>query len=420
MSSLPKPNTPILSTTKLSNKLIIPSSQQQQQHILLTPLNDENKCLKPVLAQNLIKNESSSSSKQDEANSSDSTNLLDDSLTSLQWLQHLNVMKSATSKAAAAEAAASATASETSTQDLSKKLADTPTSNIKISCISLNESKTAQNSSPSPNSTLSQPQLLQYRPLSPPLSTICSPSSSSSSSSSCSSFSSSSTSNKTAKQPNTIKPPLTIANLTNGTASPQTKRANNSANKLAKQASVVLAKEEINTESETRPQLQHQQSAPAGLQSSNFSYLKEREEFRTNCSIKPPYSYSQLIILSMKESSHAKMTLQMIYDWIIENFSYFKKADPAWQITFKNSIRHNLSLNKCFKKIARQKDEPGKGGFWTLDPEFEKQLNESSFSIRLSKSNENASSQQGNGNLKTNIFNFKRKRNNTNSPGKLG
>ena len=70
----------------------------------------------------------------------------------------------------------------------------------------------------------------------------------------------------------------------------------------------------------------------------------------------------------------------MIYDWIIENFSYFKKADPSWQITFKNSIRHNLSLKKCFKKIARQKDEPGKGGFWTLDPEFEKQLNENNFS----------------------------------------
>lgn len=102
--------------------------------------------------------------------------------------------------------------------------------------------------------------------------------------------------------------------------------------------------------------------------------LKEREEFRTNSSVKPPYSYSQLIILAMKESACVKMTLQMIYDWIIENFSYFKKADPSWQITFKNSIRHNLSLNKCFKKIARQKDEPGKGGFWTLDPDYEKQL----------------------------------------------
>ena len=54
--------------------------------------------------------------------------------------------------------------------------------------------------------------------------------------------------------------------------------------------------------------------------------------YRTNPHAKPVYSYSQLILLAMKQSGYEKMTLQMIYEWVAENFPYFKKMEPTWQV----------------------------------------------------------------------------------------
>ncbi|XP_034050515.1 forkhead box protein J1-B [Thalassophryne amazonica] len=89
-------------------------------------------------------------------------------------------------------------------------------------------------------------------------------------------------------------------------------------------------------------------------------------DYKTNPKVKPPYSYASLICMAMQASKQPKVTLSTIYSWITENFCYYRHAEPSWQ----NSIRHNLSLNKCFKKVPRQKDEPGKGGFWQIDPQY--------------------------------------------------
>ncbi|XP_005108651.1 forkhead box protein J1-B [Aplysia californica] len=89
-------------------------------------------------------------------------------------------------------------------------------------------------------------------------------------------------------------------------------------------------------------------------------------DYKTNPYVKPPYSYATLICMAMKATKKNKITLSSIYNWITDNFMYYRLTDPSWQ----NSIRHNLSLNKCFEKVARRKDEPGKGGFWRINPDY--------------------------------------------------
>jgi forkhead box protein J1 len=109
----------------------------------------------------------------------------------------------------------------------------------------------------------------------------------------------------------------------------------------------------------------------------------DQVDYKTNQYVKPPYSYATLIWMAMKASKKSKITLSAIYKWITENFKYYQTADPSWQ----NSIRHNLSLNKCFMKVPRRKDEPGKGGFWQIDPAHADLLENGIFKKRRNSSN---------------------------------
>ncbi|KAI7864663.1 fork head domain-containing protein, partial [Spinellus fusiger] len=84
---------------------------------------------------------------------------------------------------------------------------------------------------------------------------------------------------------------------------------------------------------------------------------------------RPPFSYSSLIAQAIIASEKERLTLQDIYKWITDNYpTLYAQGDIGWQ----NTIRHNLSLNKCFQKIPRSDSDHlpsrGKGGHWVVDP----------------------------------------------------
>lgn len=108
---------------------------------------------------------------------------------------------------------------------------------------------------------------------------------------------------------------------------------------------------------------------------------------------RPPHSYASLIAQAILTSPERRLTLRDIYHWIQSRYpSLYEANETGWQVInnhavyhinthtkqvlLQNTIRHNLSLNRCFIKLPRTSHNHGdgrsrksKGSYWSVDLE---------------------------------------------------
>ncbi|XP_058454842.1 uncharacterized protein LOC131432527 isoform X2 [Malaya genurostris] len=117
---------------------------------------------------------------------------------------------------------------------------------------------------------------------------------------------------------------------------------------------------------------QHSQgklSPPKAKHPTNMPY-----DPHVNVQSKPPFSFSSLIFMAIENCQQKALPVKEIYAWIVQHFPYFKTAPTGW----KNSVRHNLSLNKCFQKVEKAANQSlqnlGKGSLWMVEPQYRPNL----------------------------------------------
>ncbi|XP_055706738.1 forkhead box protein biniou isoform X2 [Phlebotomus papatasi] len=111
-------------------------------------------------------------------------------------------------------------------------------------------------------------------------------------------------------------------------------------------------------------------------QSENAAPDTTKKSTNTRRPEKPNLSYINMIAMAIRESPDKMLTLSGIYAFLQQKFDFFKGSYVGW----KNSVRHNLSLNECFQKVPKIMmfckqnagiGKSGKGHYWTIEAKSE-------------------------------------------------
>jgi len=92
---------------------------------------------------------------------------------------------------------------------------------------------------------------------------------------------------------------------------------------------------------------------------------------------KPSQSYLEIIAEAILKAPNRTMQLYEIYNYFQRKYRYFAEdVNKSW----KNSVRHNLSLNDCFVKAGRGSN--GKGHYWRIHELAEREFEQGRFRRR--------------------------------------
>ncbi|KAF8226283.1 hypothetical protein L208DRAFT_1407259 [Tricholoma matsutake] len=78
---------------------------------------------------------------------------------------------------------------------------------------------------------------------------------------------------------------------------------------------------------------------------------------------RPQHTLPVILRCAILGSPQKRLTIREIYAAMEEKYSYYKTAGSTW----KQSVRHHLSLNRLFERQPRPVTDPGFGSYWTVN-----------------------------------------------------